>query len=264
MADEPAAVTDSEHDRGPGAATTFPGVELTDDDALVAEQQRVGALRPSPWTPPDRPLVVAGCFVAFARGREGPGRAGDHGWGGAAVVGEDGTPLATAAVPGRAPGPYRPGLLVAREGPMLLAALRAALDRSPETVDVVLVDATGLDHPRRAGLARHLGAVVDLPTVGVTHRGLTDRARPPALARRGDRVDVELDGDPVAAWVCTATGTRPLLAHAAWRTDVDVAVAVVLRTSHPGSAALPGGTAGRTPEPLRQARRVARTARAGG
>ncbi len=261
MTGDPDAVAGSEHDLGPGAATTLAGVDLTDDAALVAEQERVGSLRPPPWHPPDRPLVLAGCFVAFARGEQGPGRTGDHGWGGAAVVDEDGSPLATAAVPGRAPAPYRPGLLAAREGPMLLAALRAVLDRAPVPVDVVLVDATGLDHPRRAGLARHLGAVLDLPTVGVTHRGLTDRGAPPALVARGDRVDVVHDGEPSAAWVCTATGARPVLAHAAWRTDVDTAVVVVLRTCHPGATTLPGGTAGRTPEPLRQARRVARTAR---
>jgi hypothetical protein len=52
------------------------------------------------------------------------------------------------------------------EGPLLEAAVRAL----PAQPDVLLVDATGRDHPRRGGLALHLGAALDLPTVGVTHR----------------------------------------------------------------------------------------------
>lgn len=68
--------------------------------------------------------------------------------------------------PGRVAAAYHPGLLALREGPMLEAAV-AALPRAP---DVLVVNATGRDHPRRAGLALQLGAVVGVPTVGVTHR----------------------------------------------------------------------------------------------
>src|SRR5690606_22359060 len=57
---------------------------------------------------------------------------------------------------------------------------------------------------------------------------------------------------PVARWVCTRVGARPVVAHAGWRTDPDVAAQVVLRTS----------ARARTPEPLRRARELARVARA--
>jgi hypothetical protein len=77
------------------------------------------------------------------------------------------------------PSPYVPGLLARREGPILAAAL-AALDPCPE---LLLVNATGLDHPRGAGLAVHLGAVVDLPTVGVTRRPLIAAGTEPELRR---------------------------------------------------------------------------------
>lgn len=59
-------------------------------------------------------------------------------------------------------------MLALREGPLLEAAVRA-LDERP---DVLLVNATGRDHPRRAGLAVQLGTLLELPTIGVSHRPL--------------------------------------------------------------------------------------------
>jgi deoxyribonuclease V len=120
----------------------------------------------------------------------------------------------------------------------------------PELPDVLLVDATGRDHPRRAGLALQLGAVLGLPTVGVTHRPLLAEGEWPA-GERGARSPLGLDGEHVGYWLRTRVGTRPLAVHAAWRTDPDTAADVVLSTSHV-----------RTPEPLRRARRRAREARA--
>src|SRR5690606_28745506 len=127
-----------------------------------------------------------------------------------------------------------PGLLAQREGRLLLAGLEAVLTAGP-AVDVALIDATGRDHPRRCGLAVHLGWALDVPTVGVTHRLLTDRHRrpPPGLTRRGDHAVIEQRGRPVAAWTCTRDRTRPLVVHAAWRTDVPTAVAVAVRLASP-------------------------------
>ncbi|MEW6476789.1 MAG: endonuclease V [Actinomycetota bacterium] len=145
------------------------------------------------------------------------------------------------------PSAYVPGLLALREGPVLAAAV-AALKTTP---DVLLVDASGLDHPRRAGLALHLGWALDLPTVGITRRSLRASGPPPSLIR-GEWSPLTLDGDVVAASVCTRTGARPVIAHAAWRTDVETAVAVALAASTQGA---------RAPVPLQEARRVAREAR---
>ncbi|HEY3238672.1 MAG TPA: endonuclease V, partial [Acidimicrobiia bacterium] len=142
---------------------------------------------------------------------------------------------------------YTPGLLALREGPILAAAV-ALLDPAP---DVVLVDATGRDHPRRAGLALHLGAVTGLPTVGVTQRPLAAGGEPPPR-RRGASSPVTLEGDVVGYWVCTRTGAAPVLAHAGWRTDPATAAAVVLAASTEGA---------RAPVPLQEARRAAREAR---
>src|SRR5919106_1452839 len=130
----------------------------------------------------------------------------------------------------------------------LLARAASALAVLP---DVLLVDATGQDHPRRAGLALHLGAALDAATVGVTHRPLLARgAWPPDV--HGATSPLLLDGERVGAWLRTRPGTRPLAVHAAWRTDAYVAVEIVRSAIR----------AARTPEPLRIARRAAREVRA--
>jgi deoxyribonuclease V len=117
---------------------------------------------------------------------------------------------------------------------------------------VLLVDGTGRDHPRRAGLALHLGAELGVPTIGVTHRPLLARGDwPPDEAAA--TTPLRLDGEVVGAWVRSRAGTRPVAVHPGWRTDVETAVEVVRRLS-----------IRRTPEPLRAARHAAREARAGG
>jgi deoxyribonuclease V len=196
---------------------------------------------------PEAPAVGA-CVVCFPRGALGPGAEGDPAWAAAAVL-RGRRRLVDAVVEGRAGAPYAPGLLALREGPLLAAAVRAL----PAAPDVVLVDATGRDHPRRAGLALHLGAVLGLPTVGVTHRPL-QAGGPWPRDERGARSDLVLDGERVGVWLRTRRGARPLAVHAGWRTGADEAAEVVL-------AATRGH---RTPEPLRRARHLARTARAQG
>jgi deoxyribonuclease V len=217
----------------------------TDADELLARQRELADLAPEPWSPAPGRLVSAGCWACFPRGASGPGAAGDVAWS-AAVLLEDLSLVAARVVPGAARAGYVPGLLALRLGPLLEEVVRL-LPRRPA---VLLVDGTGRDHPRRAGLAVHLGAELDVPTVGVTHRPLLAEGRWPA-DEPGATSPLTLDGEVVAAWVRTRAGTRPLVVHPGWRTDLDVAVAVVGRLA-----------TRRTPEPLRTARQAAREARA--
>jgi deoxyribonuclease V len=215
---------------------------------LIDAQRALADAHPPAWRPPAGALAVGACVLCFGRGRSGAGAQGDPGWA-AAVVVRRRRVLADAVVTGTAGAPYAAGLLALREGPVLEAAV-LALTVTPA---VLLVDATGRDHPRRAGLALQLGAVLGLPTVGVTHRPLLARGAWPGDAR-GARSPLVLDGEHVGAWLRTRQGARPLAVHAGWRTDVDVAVDVVLAATGRH----------RTPEPVRRARRLARTARARG
>jgi deoxyribonuclease V len=225
-----------------GADATWPATA----EELAARQEELAACRPPPWTPaPAR--AVGGCFVCFPRGETGLGRRGDRAWAAAAV--SSGVPAspAVAVVKGEAGAPYVPGLLGLREGALLEAAVRA-LPRAP---DVLLVDATGRDHPRRAGLATHLGAVLGLPTVGVTHRPLLAQGDWPP-ERRGATAPLRIGEETVGCWLRIRAGVRPLAVHPAWRTDLDAAVTVVLEATWRV----------RAPEPLRVARTAARRARA--
>src|SRR4051812_38576290 len=215
-------------------------------EELVALQEPLGAARPAPWHPGSDPPSVAGSFVCFPAEDPRRGGAGDTAWAGAALL-EPGHAPELVAIEGETGGPYRPGLLALRAGP----ALEEAVARLPARPDVLIVDATGRDHPRRAGLAFHLGRVLDLPTVGVTHRTLVAEGEWPP-AQRGAHAPLRLGGDVVGAWLRVQPRARPIAVHAGWRTDAETAVAVVMAVA----------SKVRTPEPLRQARRAARLARA--
>jgi deoxyribonuclease V len=220
----------------------------TSPEELTRAQNELAAATPEPWRPPAGPLAIGACAVVFQRGLAGRGVPGDPAWAAAAVLLRRRV-VAEATVAGQAAGPYLPGLLALREGPCLEAAVRA-LAVYP---DVLLVDATGRDHPRRAGLALHLGAITGLPTVGVTHRPLLAEGTWPDDVQ-GAHARLALDGDVLAAWLRTRRGARPVAVHPGWRTTLEVAIDVVRRAAF----------AHRTPEALRHARRLARIARANG
>ena len=219
----------------------------SDPGALIRLQENLAVL-PMPAAVFDPTAPVGACFVCFSRSGEGPGAAGDPGWASAALCEARLSPVVAVAA-GLAGGPYSPGLLAMREGMLLEAAVRSL----PRIPSVLLVDATGRDHPRRAGLALHLGAVLGIPTVGVTHRPLLAAGNWPGESR-GAVAPLHLAGATVGYWVRTRSGARPLAAHAAWGTTPELAAEVVLAAS--GRA--------RTADPSRAAREAARQARARG
>jgi deoxyribonuclease V len=198
---------------------------------LEALQRSIASMRPAPWDPV-APFDVGGVFCAFSTAAD-PGLL-ERGWA-AAVRGS-----ARAIVRAEVEATYEAGYLALREGPLLERASEAL----GSAADVLLVNASGRDHPRGAGLAVHLGWVLGLPTVGVTDRPLVADVTDGRLV---------LGGEVVGYAVSTRPGVRPVLAHAGWRTSADVARSVIAAVTAPGS---------RTPEPLRRARFLARSARA--
>lgn len=216
----------------------------TTAEELIEAQDALATADPPAWEPPDDPVLGA-CMVRFPRGQVGRGARGDPAWATAVAMRGDEL-LADSALTGAAGAAYEPGLLALREGPLLEQAVRA-LSVVP---DVLLVDAGARDHPRRAGLALQLGAELELPTIGVTHRPLLAVGEwSPDV--RGATAPLTLDGERVALWLCTREHARPLVVHGGWRVGLDAAAAIVLAASR----------SYRTPEPLRLARQLARTVR---
>jgi len=138
--------------------------------------------------------------------------------------------------------PYVPGLLSFREIPAVLRAL-AKLDALP---DLLVCDGQGRAHPRRFGLACHLGVVAGLPAVGIAKSKLIGtHGRIPE--RRGAWVPLELDGEVIGAVVRTRQGVKPVYVSVGHRLSLDRAVALTLEIT----------PRYRLPETTRQAHRLA-------
>ena len=137
-------------------------------------------------------------------------------------------------------GPVRPDTRPASWPSGRTAAREAAVRSLPSVPEVLLVDTTGRDHPRRAGLALHLGARLDVPSIGVTDRPLlASGAWPPD--EPGTINPLHIQDKLVGYWVRPKRGVQPLAVHTGWRTDPETAISVVLSVT----------SKSRTPEPLR-------------
>ncbi|GGT07758.1 endonuclease V [Planobispora rosea] len=189
---------------------------------------------------PLRPATVAGVDVSYDGDRLA-----------AAVAVLDGSTLEVVeevTVTGRTTFGYVPGLLAFRELPALLDAL----DRLTVVPELVVCDGYGLAHPRRFGLACHLGVLTGLPSIGVAKTAFVgDHADPGP--ERGAWTDLTLDGDVVGRVLRTRSGVRPVFVSVGHRVDLDTACRNVLRLT----------PAYRLPETTRVADRLSRAALAG-
>jgi len=118
--------------------------------------------------------------------------------------------------------PYVPGLLSFREGPILLAAL-ARLNAEP---DLLLIDGHGRAHPRRFGIACHLGVILDRPTIGCAKSLLVGEHREPG-ARAGATAPLFLEGERVGVVLRTRQGVKPIYVTVGHRVSLDSAVRLV-------------------------------------
>jgi deoxyribonuclease V len=140
--------------------------------------------------------------------------------------------------------PYVPGLLSFREAPAVLAAL-AELQVWP---DLIMADAQGIAHPRRLGLASHLGVLLEKPTVGVAKSRLTGRAAEPDQSR-GAWTPLMDRGEQVGVVLRTRPNVSPVYVSVGHRITLDEAVAWTMRCT----------TRYRLPEPTRLAHRLSKT-----
>lgn len=119
--------------------------------------------------------------------------------------------------------PYVPGLLSFREAPAVVAALQ----QLGTTPDLLLYDGQGIAHPRRLGIASHLGLLTDLPTIGVAKTRLigSHEAVPDA---RGGWVPLTDRGEMIGAVLRTRAGVKPLYVSIGHRTSLEAAIRWVM------------------------------------
>ncbi len=183
----------------------------------------------------DEPRFVAGGDVSFFD----EGRRLVAGW----VVWDRAAKsvVATATDVGDAAFPYVPGLLSFREAPVLLSAL-ALLEFTP---DVFMLDGHGLAHPRRFGLACHIGVLLDRPTIGCAKSRLCGRHQDPGRSAGASRR--LLDNDEVIGRVVrTRDGVQPVYVSVGHKLSLEDAVRLTRRCC----------TKYRLPEPTRQAHQL--------
>ena len=183
----------------PAAAVPWRCWDVTTREAVSLQHRAAEAIERA-----DRmrtPVTIAGVDVAYGcRGRGSSARA-------AAVL----LDLATLVVLGEAsiemPAtfPYVPGLLTFREAPAAIAAIEAL----PLRPDLLLCDGQGIAHPRRCGIASHLGLALDLPSIGVAKSRLIGTCDEPP-PEKGSWTPLLDKGETIGVCLRTRAAVRPL------------------------------------------------------
>lgn len=196
----------------------------------VVLEDRFGSLR-----------TIAGCDVSLRRSRKSTD-------GAAAIVLmslPDFQETEVAVAPGRVEFPYVPGFLSFRELPLL----KEAFSRLSAPPDLMIVDGSGLIHPRRIGLACHVGVELDVPTIGCAKSLLCGKYEEFPL-KRGRRSPVVHDGETLGYAVCTRDGVKPVFISPGHRVGFESAVEIILQAT----------PRYRLPEPVRLAHKHSRQA----
>jgi deoxyribonuclease V len=139
--------------------------------------------------------------------------------------------------------PYIPGLLTFREGPAVIEAL-AKLTSRP---DLLIFDGQGIAHPRRCGLASHIGVLLDTPAIGCAKTRLQGQYEEPGPAK-GDYTFLEDRMETIGAVLRTRSGVKPVYVSIGHRIDLPDSIRIILQCCRRY----------RLPEPIRRADRLAR------
>lgn len=119
--------------------------------------------------------------------------------------------------------PYIPGLLSFREIPVILKALKK-LSRTP---DIFMVDGQGIAHPRRLGIAAHLGVITDMPAIGVAKSRLTGTYAEPGLAK-GSTSELAHKGEKIGTVLRSKERSNPLFISPGHRVSHETALELTI------------------------------------
>ena len=204
----------------------------------IAQQKRLAGKVDTEDRLPDPPTSIAGVDAAFPhRGTRCRAAAVLMSWPALEVI-------ETATFETPTVFPYIPGLLSFRELPAVLGAL----ERLSSKPDLVLCDGQGIAHPRRFGIACHLGVETGLATVGVGKSRLCGTHAEPGM-EKGDFAPLEENGQTIGRVVRTRSRVRPVFVSAGHRIGLATASDLVVRAA----------TRYRLPEPVHRADRLTRT-----
>lgn len=140
---------------------------------------------------------------------------------------------------GPTPFPYVPSLLSFREAPLCYELLES----KKRKIDVLLVDGQGIAHPRRFGLASHLGVLLDIPTLGCAKSRLLGDEPKRLGKRKGSRAPLKYNGERLGTVLRTRDGVRPLYlsvghkARLAWAEELVLELCPRFRLPEPLSRA---------------------------
>ncbi len=194
------------------------GWQLSPAEAINLQREMAARVSTEGW--PENPRYIAGTDLAV-------GRAGEMAT--AAVVVLSYPELKVAEVKlaqGRLEWPYVPGLLSFREAPLVLAAAES-LGITP---DLFIVDGQGIAHPRRIGLASHLGLFWDIPTIGCAKSLLNGHCEEPGAARRS-WTELRDKDEVIGAAVRTREKVRPVYVSPGHKISLEAAIHWVLACS---------------------------------
>jgi deoxyribonuclease V len=199
-------------------------------EEAVALQKKWAALVTTEDQLPDPIKIVAGIDVAYN---------GDQAFAAVVLIEAD-TGKVQQVVSANTPVqfPYVPGLLSFREVP----AIMLALEKVPVRPDLVLCDGQGIAHPRRFGIACHIGVLYDVPTIGCAKSRLTGYAKEPAPTK-GSYSDLIYKREVIGAVLRTRDNVNPLYISPGNRVSLPTAIHWVLKLT----------TRYRLPEPTRLA-----------
>jgi deoxyribonuclease V len=144
--------------------------------------------------------------------------------------------------------PYIPGLLSFREAPVCIDAI----EKLKVKPDIFIVDGHGFAHPRRFGIASHIGVLLDMPTVGCAKSRLIGNFDEPGK-RKGNYSRLADNGEVIGAVVRTRTGVKPVFVSVGHKCALDDAIKIALDCT----------TKYRLPEPARLAHQIVSRTRSG-
>lgn len=139
--------------------------------------------------------------------------------------------------------PYVPGLFAFSVGPTILSLLNKI-----ERPDLIIFPGRGIDHPRKLGLASHLGVLLDLPTIACSKRPLWKDHPEPSLKKGEHEFVQDKNGNPIGAVVRTRHKVKPIYVTIGHKISIQTAVKIIFECT----------TNYRIPEPLRQAHILAK------